>query len=50
NARPPLPSSCPPVLRKLIHLCWSRRPEKRPDFEEIVGFLEGYSESPEDQP
>ncbi|EAX92134.1 TKL family protein kinase [Trichomonas vaginalis G3] len=35
NERPPIPSSCPGTLRKLIQLCWDRDPEKRPSFKQI---------------
>ncbi|KAK4750403.1 hypothetical protein SAY87_003885 [Trapa incisa] len=44
NARPPLPPECPAAFRHLITRCWSRNPNKRPHFDEIVSILEGYSE------
>ncbi|XP_073299496.1 serine/threonine/tyrosine-protein kinase HT1-like [Primulina huaijiensis] len=50
NARPPLPSSCPPAFRHLIHRCWSGNPDKRPHFHEIVRILESYSVSLEQDP
>ncbi|KAL0356061.1 UNVERIFIED_CONTAM: Serine/threonine/tyrosine-protein kinase HT1 [Sesamum radiatum] len=50
NARPPLPTSCPAAFRNLIHRCWSSNPVKRPQFDEIVIILEGYSESLEQDP
>ncbi|KAL3628810.1 Serine/threonine-protein kinase ht1 [Castilleja foliolosa] len=50
NARPPLPSSCPTLFRRLIHRCWSGNPDKRPQFDEIVSLLESYSESLEQNP
>ncbi|KAL7098555.1 hypothetical protein ACP275_09G024400 [Erythranthe tilingii] len=50
NARPPLPSSCPTAFRNLINRCWSSNPDKRPQFDEIVGILERYSESLERDP
>ncbi|KAL9672462.1 hypothetical protein QQ045_028713 [Rhodiola kirilowii] len=43
NARPPLPSSCPPAFQRLINRCWSSHPSKRPHFNEIVTSLEKYS-------
>ncbi|XP_039065308.1 serine/threonine/tyrosine-protein kinase HT1-like isoform X2 [Hibiscus syriacus] len=50
NARPPLPSSCPPAFSHLISRCWSSNPEKRPPFNEIVSILESYAESLEEDP
>ncbi|XP_039033098.1 serine/threonine/tyrosine-protein kinase HT1-like isoform X2 [Hibiscus syriacus] len=50
NARPPLPSSCPPGFSHLINRCWSSNPEKRPPFNEIVSILESYAESLEEDP
>lgn len=50
NARPPLPSTCPVALRRLINRCWSSNPHKRPHFEEIVTILESYSNSLEQDP
>ncbi|KAK8655888.1 hypothetical protein V6N13_108453 [Hibiscus sabdariffa] len=50
NARPPLPSSCPPAFSHLINRCWSSNPEKRPQFDEIVSILETYAESLEEDP
>ena len=34
--RPPIPSSCPDGLKKLVKDCWSQDPSKRPEFSEIV--------------
>eukprot|EP00475_Leptophrys_vorax_P016597 TRINITY_DN23068_c0_g1_i1.p1 TRINITY_DN23068_c0_g1~~TRINITY_DN23068_c0_g1_i1.p1 ORF type:complete len:177 (-),score=3.67 TRINITY_DN23068_c0_g1_i1:243-701(-) len=39
DLRPPT-KDCPPQLTKLITRCWDRNPDKRPDFDEIVSFLE----------
>ncbi|CAI9112588.1 OLC1v1013056C1 [Oldenlandia corymbosa var. corymbosa] len=50
NARPPLPSTCPLPVRRLISRCWSPNPNKRPHFEEIVSVLERYTESLERDP
>ncbi|XP_051136815.1 serine/threonine/tyrosine-protein kinase HT1-like [Andrographis paniculata] len=50
NARPPLPPSCPAAIRRLIHRCWSSNPDRRPQFVEIVGILERYTEALEDDP
>lgn len=35
NLRPKLPPETPEPIRKLIHLCWSKSPEKRPTFANI---------------
>ncbi|KAG5188764.1 kinase-like domain-containing protein [Tribonema minus] len=37
--RPPLDSSWPPALRKLIDLCWHADVDKRPDFHYIAAQL-----------
>lgn len=50
NARPPLPSACPQAFRHLIKRCWSRNPDKRPHFDEIVSVLETYVESYNEDP
>lgn len=42
NLRPPLSSSCPPVLNNLIKKCWSANPARRPEFSYIVSVLEKY--------
>lgn len=42
NLRPPLSSSCPPVLNSLIKKCWSANPARRPEFSYIVSVLEKY--------
>jgi hypothetical protein len=42
NLRPPLSSSCPPVLNNLIKRCWSANPARRPEFSYIVSVLEKY--------
>ncbi|KAG0491356.1 hypothetical protein HPP92_004754 [Vanilla planifolia] len=44
NLRPPLSTSCSPVLNNLIKNCWSANPAKRPDFSYIVAALEKYDE------
>ncbi|OHT12572.1 TKL family protein kinase [Tritrichomonas foetus] len=35
HARPKLPNDAPEAIRKLIQLCWSHKPEKRPTFSGI---------------
>ncbi|XP_057952422.1 serine/threonine/tyrosine-protein kinase HT1-like isoform X2 [Malania oleifera] len=50
NERPPLPSDCPAGFNHLINRCWSRNPDKRPHFDEIVSVLEGFAESIEQNP
>ncbi|GJU43810.1 phosducin-like protein 3 [Tanacetum coccineum] len=50
NARPPLHASCPRAFRQLISRCWSGKPERRPDFDEIVSILEIYAEHVEEDP
>ncbi|KQK17562.1 serine/threonine-protein kinase HT1 [Brachypodium distachyon] len=42
NLRPPLSSSCPPVLNNLIKRCWSANPARRPEFSYIVSVLDKY--------
>lgn len=44
NLRPPLSTTCSPVLNNLIKTCWSVNPAKRPDFSYIVLVLEKYDE------
>ncbi|MQM19880.1 hypothetical protein Taro_052893, partial [Colocasia esculenta] len=50
NARPPIPSTCPPALRHLISQCWTTNPDKRPQFDHIVMILESYIECLEQDP
>jgi serine/threonine protein kinase len=40
NWRLPIPKEAPPGLRKIISRCWSRNPNDRPTFEEIVSLFE----------
>ncbi|KAF7103005.1 hypothetical protein CFC21_104047 [Triticum aestivum] len=42
NLRPPLSSSCPPLLNNLIKRCWSANPARRPEFSYIVSVLDKY--------
>ncbi|KAF8658494.1 hypothetical protein HU200_058948 [Digitaria exilis] len=42
NLRPPLSTTCPPVLNNLIKKCWSANPARRPEFSYIVSVLEKY--------
>ncbi|EEC81037.1 hypothetical protein OsI_23822 [Oryza sativa Indica Group] len=42
NLRPPLSTSCSPVLNNLIKRCWSANPARRPEFSYIVSVLEKY--------
>ncbi|PKA49883.1 Serine/threonine-protein kinase HT1 [Apostasia shenzhenica] len=44
NLRPPLSTSCSPILNNLIKSCWSANPSRRPDFSYIVAVLEKYDE------
>ena len=41
NKRPPFPRKTPPAIVKLIQTCWSREPDKRLSFDEIVQELRG---------
>ncbi|KAM7275149.1 hypothetical protein ACFE04_017015 [Oxalis oulophora] len=50
DARPPLPPTCPVALSHLINRCWSKHPQKRPHFDEIVWLLENYAEGFEKDP
>jgi serine/threonine protein kinase len=40
NWRLPIPKEAPPGLRKIISRCWSRNPNDRPTFAEIVPLFE----------
>jgi hypothetical protein len=35
NLTPTIPGNCPPLLRKVMELCWKRQPDDRP-----VSFLQ----------
>lgn len=37
--RPELPDSITPLLQKIISLCWSSKPQDRPDFKEVVHMM-----------
>ncbi|KAM7273603.1 hypothetical protein ACFE04_028267 [Oxalis oulophora] len=50
NARPPIPPTCPEAISHLITRCWSKYPEKRPNFDEIVSTLEMYEDGIEKDP
>ncbi|KAF9590001.1 hypothetical protein IFM89_030151 [Coptis chinensis] len=45
NLRPAIPANCPPALQALIEQCWALRPEKRPDFWQIVKVFEQFESS-----
>lgn len=38
--RPPLPPSCPEEITKLITACWQTDPSLRPDFDQIIDYLQ----------
>lgn len=40
SLRPQIPDDCPLEFRKLIERCWHQNPDKRPDFKEIIEYLE----------
>lgn len=40
NIRPVIPGECPPVMQMLIEQCWCEKPEKRPEFWQVVKVLE----------
>lgn len=42
NLRPHVPPDCPAALRALIEQCWALRPDKRPEFWQIVKVLEQF--------
>ncbi|GLJ17606.1 hypothetical protein SUGI_0306570 [Cryptomeria japonica] len=50
NARPTLPTACPPALAHLIKRCWATNADKRPEFNFIVPLLEQYHESLREDP
>ena len=39
NLRPEIPKDTPPKLKHLIETCWSKYPEQRPSFKDIVTFF-----------
>lgn len=42
NERPDssfIPPGCPEQLKKVMHLCWRKEPEKRPSFAAVVDIL-----------
>ncbi|CAM9000736.1 unnamed protein product [Rhodiola kirilowii] len=43
--RPVIPDVCPPAMKALIEQCWSSKPDKRPDFWQIVKVLETFHSS-----
>ncbi|CAN6483576.1 unnamed protein product [Victoria cruziana] len=45
NARPPIPSTCPLAFQAFIEQCWSKLPERRPEFWQIVKVLEQFESS-----
>ncbi|EGC32411.1 hypothetical protein DICPUDRAFT_38450 [Dictyostelium purpureum] len=38
--RPPIPETCIPEIKELIVRCWETDPQSRPNFDEIVVYLE----------
>ncbi|KAF3329507.1 serine/threonine-protein kinase HT1 [Carex littledalei] len=42
NLRPPLSTTCSPILNSLIKRCWSVNPAKRPEFSYVVTVLEKF--------
>lgn len=40
--RMPIPKDCmfPPALKSLMERCWAQKPEDRPEFGEIVSYME----------
>ena len=42
NERPALPSMCGQALATLITRCWSKAPNERPEFRDIVHQLESH--------
>lgn len=45
DLRPAIPGSCPPAMKTLIEQCWSLKPEKRPEFWQIIMVLEVFESS-----
>ena len=39
DLRPPLPPETPPPIERLVKMCWARRPQSRPKFEEVIALL-----------
>ncbi|GFP86018.1 serine/threonine-protein kinase ht1 [Phtheirospermum japonicum] len=55
NLRPEIPRCCPSSISNVMKKCWDANPEKRPDMDEVVRWLEAIDTSkgggmiPEDQ-
>ncbi|KAL3648996.1 hypothetical protein CASFOL_005399 [Castilleja foliolosa] len=55
NLRPEIPRCCPSSISNIMKKCWDVNPEKRPDMDEVVRWLEAIDTSkgggmiPEDQ-
>ncbi|CAM8893645.1 unnamed protein product [Rhodiola kirilowii] len=45
NLRPIIPKDCPPAMKALIEQCWSSKPDKRPDFWQVVKVMEQFKTS-----
>ncbi|XP_073304176.1 serine/threonine/tyrosine-protein kinase HT1-like [Primulina huaijiensis] len=45
NFRPNFPADCPPAMKALIEQCWCPKPDKRPEFSQIVKILEEFESS-----
>jgi len=44
-----IPASCPPVLMRVMELCWKENPVDRPNFSEIVDMLKEKDPSSQSQ-
>ncbi|PIN09163.1 Tyrosine kinase [Handroanthus impetiginosus] len=45
NLRPEIPRCCPSALANIMKKCWDTNPEKRPDMDEVVRWLEAIDTS-----
>jgi len=39
NVRPPIPENCPKSVKSLLEISWHKDPEARPDFVQIIAYL-----------
>jgi hypothetical protein len=45
NLRPDIPRCCPSPMANIMRKCWDANPDKRPDMDEVVRFLEALDTS-----
>ncbi|KAL6581725.1 hypothetical protein OROMI_005739 [Orobanche minor] len=45
NLRPEIPRCCPSSVANVMKKCWDSNPEKRPDMDDVVTWLESIDTS-----